>query len=445
MGFSTAAGKAVHISDAARARGAALLASSPFKALGEDEGGVGVGGAPVGDEKDQVSERQVPEADTSAAPAAPPPRTTRTGFGGFSTATGRAVVVSDQMRAKAATFSQSQSHDEAPLAAAASHVANAAPSNAAAPQVASRTGFGGFSTAAGRAFVVTDEMRAKAASIFSESQPSVHEAPPAAAASHADAGPSHAAPPHAAPPPPAAGGFRFGNGTAAISEAAKAKAQALLGLDGSNGDDDDDELRRMLGGEVSGPSGLVGKAQLPTLANEPAAPSKPAPKAFHTAAGAIVTDRKSAPAAIPAPPRPAAATAGRPGFKPPRRSEEVGGAAAPAAGAMGPPAARRASESGPGKRARFVAPRSAPGVGALVPHGQHCAAPTTSRPVLAQRAAQQAQTPLQPTAQVKRCACTRIAPIHTRVRCPCCCMQCGLTLERPGECALHGSGCPNGD
>ena len=38
MGFTTAAGKAVAISEASKARGLALLATSPFKPLAELEG-----------------------------------------------------------------------------------------------------------------------------------------------------------------------------------------------------------------------------------------------------------------------------------------------------------------------------------------------------------------------------------------------------------------------
>ena len=179
VGFQTARNKPIEVSEEARARAAALL-SSPLK----DDAAP----APTDAAADSHTAALVQE------PPPHPPKPATKGFGGFSNGHGKAVVITDAMRAKAAAtiFSQSQpevtdrEEDEAqpPLAAAAASSACAGAAAAAAAPGAPppRTSFGGFSNGNGKKVVITDAMRAKAAA-------TVFSPPPSQSQSHAAGAP----------------------------------------------------------------------------------------------------------------------------------------------------------------------------------------------------------------------------------------------------------------
>ncbi len=297
----------------------------------------------------------------------------------------------------------------------------------------------GFQTAGGKAVTVTAAMRAKGAALLDTSPFKAMK----------EAGDSHAGPSLA----PSALGFQSGNGRAmgtAATDAARTRALALLGL---GGDDDDAELLRLCEGDKPAPSALGGAMPKP-------APPRAPPKAFQTAGGATVSIEGSsvslAAPSLAAPSRPPLRTvpppamgggSSRAGFKPPRprRSEEMTKAqqqqpastTTGAPGAHGAPTAPAAPAApGGGKRPRFVAPRSAPAEG-----GVALAAPgRVARAAFYPRAPPQAQAVRhEPTC----CSCARIAPLHTRSLCSCCCPHCGLTLLPPGFVAVHARGCAN--
>ena len=136
------------------------------------------------------------------------------------------------------------------------------------------------------------------------------------------------------------------------------------------------------------------------------------------------------------------------GFKKPRTSVEVAMAAADrvdeppgrsAASARGRPSALDAGRGG-GKKPRFVAPRS-------VPSGHAQGADQGKAPSMA------APPPVQPRAapvmpEPSHCVCTQSVadwvPLHLR-SCPCCCPLCNRPLARNGELVLHATHCLNVD
>ena len=272
----------------------------------------------------------------------------------------------------------------------------------------------GFQTAGGKAVTVTAAMRAKGAALLDSSPFKAMR----------EAGDSHAA----AALAPSQLGFQSGSGRAMVTpatDAARTRALALLGLGGGN--DEDAELMRLCEGEQPGPSALSGAVPKPV---PPTAP----PKAFHTAGGATVSiDGSAAPSRAPRSVAPGPAMGGgcsRAGFKPPRRSNEM-----PNAQQQQPALPATAAPAG-GKRPRFVAPRSAAAEGGVA----SAALGRAARGALSHRVPPQAQAVRhEPTC----CACARIAPLHTRTLCSCCCPHCGLTLLPPGFVAVHARGCAN--
>ena len=132
------------------------------------------------------------------------------------------------------------------------------------------------------------------------------------------------------------------------------------------------------------------------------------------------------------------------GFKKPRTSNEVAMAAADrvdeppgrsAASARGRPSALDAGRGG-GKKPRFVAPRSVPSG-----HAQGKAPSIAAPPPVQPRTA-----PVMP--EPSHCVCTQSVadwvPLHLR-SCPCCCPLCNRPLARNGELVLHATHCLNVD
>jgi hypothetical protein len=290
----------------------------------------------------------------------------------------------------------------------------------------------GFQTAGGKSVHISEAARAKAAALLAS--PGSEQAPP---------------PPTESNAPPRFSTAR-GNVVAISSDARAKMAEDLFGGD----DDVSDALPAANVGEpraaprgFAPPRGPLGKRAFQTAAGEvvggtggepPAAfaSSSRQPLAAQTPQGSSsrLTGGVGGKALATTRPRPAAAAPApsKPGFKPPRKS--LGVAGTPAAAGMGATSRRSSCGSlmtGQGPK-RFVAPRTR----TPVPSNAAASAADDAAAVLLPRSAQASATRW-------RCTCLAVTPFHSR-SCPCCCAACGGSLEAPGDFALHALGCRNG-
>jgi len=139
-----------------------------------------------------------------------------------------------------------------------------------------------------------------------------------------------------------------------------------------------------------------------------------------------------------------ALSTGKPGgFKKPRTSTvaAMGGDATRGPGAAA--AAGRSGGTAAARRPRFVAPRSNASCG--VRDSTHEAGVATAAAAVG---AQPLPPPPRPTAAApaapEHCTCAVWAPLHLR-GCPTCCPGCGRPLARNGELCMHATHCLNGD
>lgn len=282
----------------------------------------------------------------------------------------------------------------------------------------------GFATAAGKGINISDSARAQAAALLFDDD----DEPPAKMAKPTSVG----------------GGFQMASGASvSLSTEARAKAAALV----FGGDDEDlPGMPPPCEGQVTSTAGGSRSTSTKTFQSVAA-------KASHAASSMAVPPPPPPPPRPPPtlhdpPPRPplhgagkqpavvTSKSGGKVGFKPPRKSDAA--LPLPPAQLAAAPASRvNSAGAGAAGKPRFKAPRTSLGgadAGPVRGPVQAAAAATTMAPP---RPASRAG----PSAQ-QRCECTERTPLFSR-RCPICCNECGLTLEREGDVGLHMPECPN--